>query len=275
MRISTALYACLLTAASATPIDYDPSPAPLPPHGTPTTRPSPSTAQETISLCSQYAYHSAAGYEVLNNLWGKDAATSGSQCTYYEGTVGTGIRWSSTWAWQGGPDNVKSYVYAGLILTKGNTVARVKSMPTQIDWAYNTTGGVRANVAYDVFTAEDPAHANSGGDYELMIWLARLGGVWPISQSGAPIATVTLANTSFDLYFGYNGAMKVYSFVRAGSRDVTSFSADVKLFFNYLEKNQGFPAASQNLIVYQIGTEAFTGGPAKFSVSRFSASVTL
>jgi xyloglucan-specific endo-beta-1,4-glucanase len=42
--------------------------------------------------------------------------------------------------------------------------------------------------------------------------------------------------------------MKVYSFVRSGSNDTTSFKADVKLFFNYLVSNQQFPASSQNLI---------------------------
>lgn len=70
----------------------------------------------------------------------------------------------------------------------------------------------------------------------------------PISQAGAPIATVTIAGYTFDLYFGYNGSMKVYSFVRAGSNDMTSFQADVKLFFDYLVKSQQYPASSQNLI---------------------------
>jgi len=45
-------------------------------------------------------------------------------------------------------------------------------MPTSITWRYdgNTTYNMRANVAYDLFTAADPEHVNSGGDYELMIW---------------------------------------------------------------------------------------------------------
>lgn len=77
--------------------------------------------------------------------------------------------------------------------------------------------------------------------------LARLGGVWPISQSGSPIARVTIAGYQFDLYFGYNGSMKVYSFVTPGN-PYNSFNADVKLFFDYLTSNQGFPASSQNLI---------------------------
>lgn len=126
--------------------------------------------QQRVSLCSQYAYHSVNGYEILNNLWGKDTASSGSQCTYFEGTTGNGIAWSSDWTWQGAKDNVKSYVYAGRQLTKGITVQRARSMPTTMQWSYNTTSNVRANVAYDVFTATDPNHVNSSGDYELMVW---------------------------------------------------------------------------------------------------------
>jgi len=105
----------------------------------------------------------------LNNLWGKDKSTSGSQCTYYEGAVDSGIKWSTEWTWNGGENDVKSYAYAGRQLTKGNLVSKVKSLPTTINWSYNTTS-LRANVAYDIFTASDPNHVNSSGDYELMIW---------------------------------------------------------------------------------------------------------
>ncbi|KAF2274276.1 concanavalin A-like lectin/glucanase [Westerdykella ornata] len=274
MKFLTALSVCLLPFAFATPIspNSDAIADPIQQRGTPTTNPSTLTRRQQVTLCSQYAYHAVNGYEILNNLWGKDSASSGSQCTYFEGTTSNGgIRWSSTWTWRGADNNVKSYVYSGRQLQKGITVERVKSMQTQMNWSYNTTNGVRANVAYDIFTAQDPNHVNSSGDYELMIWLGRLGGVWPISQSGSPIATVTISGYTFDLYFGYNGSMKVYSFVRAGNNDITNFNSDVKLFFNYLVSNQGFPASTQNLIVYQTGTEAFTGGPAKFSVSNFVA----
>jgi xyloglucan-specific endo-beta-1,4-glucanase len=64
---------------------------------------------------------------------------------------------------------VKSYAYAGRILDKGNIVSKVKSMPTTIQWKYDTNN-MRCNVAYDIFTSTDPNHVNSSGDYELMIW---------------------------------------------------------------------------------------------------------
>jgi xyloglucan-specific endo-beta-1,4-glucanase len=220
------------------------------------------------ALCELYAYWSGNGYELLNNLWGKDTATSGSQCTYLDGTANGGIQWSSTWTWQGAPNNVKSYPYVGRQVAKGRTIASVSRMPTTVRWDYDTEN-VRANVAYDVFTAADPNHPNYGGDYELMIWLARYGNVYPIGQV---VASVNLAGYRWDLWTGYNGAMRVYSFVPP-SGTIKSFSADVKDFYNYLVSNYQFPAAQQNIIVFQVGTEAFTGGPAKFTCQHFTADV--
>jgi len=245
--------------------------------------------RQQTSLCAKYAYWSGNGYECLNNLWGDQAATSGSQCTYVDGPSGNGVKWRTTWTWQGGQNNVKSYAYCGRMLTKGRLISSISSMKTSAAWTYNTDS-IRANVAYDVFTAADPNHANSGGDYELMIWLARIGDIYPIGKS---TTQVTLAGHSWDLWIGMNGDMKVFSFVAPSP--VNSFNADVKEFFNYLQTNQSFPANKQNLIgewsswvcygtsrgadslatclVFQIGTEAFTGGPATMSVTNFSATV--
>ncbi|KAK5653422.1 hypothetical protein OQA88_8907 [Cercophora sp. LCS_1] len=64
--------------------------------------------------------------------------------------------------------------------------------------------------------------------------------------------------------------MRVYSLLPP-SGDIRTFSCDVKDFFNYPEKNHQYPAKQQNLIVYQIGTEAFTGAPATFTCTDFKA----
>jgi xyloglucan-specific endo-beta-1,4-glucanase len=125
--------------------------------------------RQQTSLCEQYGYWSGNGYEVNNNLWGRDAASSGSQCTYVSGSSGNGIQWYTTWTWNGGQNNVKSYVYSGKQLTKGRAVSTVRSMQTSVSWKYDKSN-IRANVAYDIFTASDPNHVNSSGDYEIMIW---------------------------------------------------------------------------------------------------------
>jgi len=125
--------------------------------------------RQQATLCERYGYWSGNGYEMNNNNWGRDAATSGSQCTYVDGSSGNGIQWHTTWTWSGGENNVKSYPYSGKLVTKGRKIASIGSMQTSVTWSYSTTN-IRANVAYDIFTAADPNHVNSSGDYELMIW---------------------------------------------------------------------------------------------------------
>jgi xyloglucan-specific endo-beta-1,4-glucanase len=119
-------------------------------------------------LCTQYAYYAEGGYEVLNNLWGIDTATGGSQCTYYNGRSGSGIAFSSDWTWQGDQNTVKSYIYSGRQITR-TLLSEVERLPTTVEWSYNSTD-MRANVAYDIFTHPDPEHVNYNGEYELMIW---------------------------------------------------------------------------------------------------------
>ncbi|KAL2066774.1 hypothetical protein VTL71DRAFT_2846 [Oculimacula yallundae] len=222
------------------------------------------TSAQNKNLCAQYDYYSGSGYEFLNNLWGKDTGT-GSQCTYVDKDSSSGVSWHSTWTWSGGQNNVKSYPYSGLILPNKPLLSQIKSMQSSASWSYNTSN-IRCNVAYDLFTAADANHANSGGDYELMIWLGRYGGVWPI---GSSTGNVTVNGQQWDLWRGFNGAMIVFSFV-ATTLPMNSFNQDLKPFFDYMS-TKGFPASSQHLITYQIGSEAFTGGPATFTVKNWSA----
>lgn len=105
-----------------------------------------------------------------------------------------------------------------------------------------------------------------------MVWLAALGGAGPISSSGSPVATPTIAGISWKLYSGPNGATTVYSFVAAS--EVTSFSADMKLFLTYLATNEGF-STSQYLTSIGAGTEPFTGSNAVLTVSAYSVVINL
>jgi hypothetical protein len=125
------------------------------------------SAQDT-TLCKLYGYYSSNGYEILNNLWGKDTASAGSQCTFVDGVSDMGTKWHSNWTWTGAPNNVKSYVYAGRLIDK-RPVSQYTNLQTEASWAYDTTN-IRCNVAYDLFTAADVNHTKSSGDYELMIW---------------------------------------------------------------------------------------------------------
>jgi xyloglucan-specific endo-beta-1,4-glucanase len=120
------------------------------------------------SLCGQFDHHSSDGYYVNNNEWGADAG-QGEQCTTIREITSNGVKWYSEWTWSGGEYNVKSYPYAGRELTTKKLVSEINGIPNKAEWEYSGDQ-VRANVAYDLFTAADPEHEISSGDYELMIW---------------------------------------------------------------------------------------------------------
>jgi xyloglucan-specific endo-beta-1,4-glucanase len=124
------------------------------------------------SLCSQYSYFSSNGYGVNNNAWGQGSG-SGSQCTYVDSFPTGGVKWHTTWNWSGGNNNVKSYPNSGLIINNKKKVSQIGSIPTKAEWAYSGSN-LRADVAYDLFTAADPNHSTSSGDYEMMIWYVDL-----------------------------------------------------------------------------------------------------
>lgn len=81
-------------------------------------------------------------------------------------------------------------------------------------------------MAYDIFLG---ASASGADLFEVMVWLGVFGSVSPLSSNGypfTPIATVTIGGTMFDLAYGLNGSVKVYSFVARGGA-ATNFGADL------------------------------------------------
>jgi xyloglucan-specific endo-beta-1,4-glucanase len=110
---------------------------------------------------------------------------------------------------------------------------------------------ITADVSYDMFTSSS---ASGKAEFEIMIWLGALGGAGPISSTGSPVDTPTLAGTTWNLYKGPNGSTTVYSFVAESQQD--SFSGDIIDFFYYLEWMQRFNA-NQYLLSIQAGTEPF------------------
>jgi xyloglucan-specific endo-beta-1,4-glucanase len=73
--------------------------------------------------------------------------------------------------------------------------------------------------------------------------LGRIGGVYPI---GSSTGFVNIGGTNWELFVGYNGAMKVFSYVAPNW--VTNFAQDVKPFFNHMAQAHGYPAGNQFLI---------------------------
>ncbi|KFY40072.1 hypothetical protein V494_03683 [Pseudogymnoascus sp. VKM F-4513 (FW-928)] len=251
-----ALLAPALAAASAIPAS-----APVP---------SKTIKERATEICGQWDSIQTGSYTLYQDLWGIDAATSGSQCSTYESLSGDTIAWSTKWSWQGGDYNVKSYANVVLTQDTGKQVSAIQSIPSK--WSYTYTGtGVVANVAYDLFSSAS-AGGNSDGssDYEIMIWLAAIGGAGPISSTGSAIASVTVAGQQWNLWYGLNGSMKVYSFVAASQ--IESFSGDLKEFYTYLVASQGF-SDSQYVTSIGAGTEPFVGTDAVMTVSGYSVAL--
>lgn len=221
--------------------------------------------KRATTFCGQWDSLQTGGYTVYNNLWGMSSATSGSQCTTVTGMSGSNLVWSTSWTWAGGQYNVKSYANA-VLTTTAKQLSAISSMPTAWTWSYSGSSMV-ANVAYDAFTS-----SSTGGsaEYEIMIWLAALGGAGPISSTGSAIATVTLAGVSWKLWYGLNGSMKVFSFVAVSQ--VNNFSGDLKTFITYLTSNQGMPT-SQYLQSIGAGTEPFVGSNGVMTTTAYRLAV--
>jgi xyloglucan-specific endo-beta-1,4-glucanase len=129
----------------------------------------------TQVLTDKFAWYGDNGYYFNNNMWGMDSG-SGYQVTRVESTQPEGVVWHVDWNWNGGDNNVKSYPYSGRELPTKRLIRDIQSLPSSASWTYSGPD-VRANVAFDLFTASDPEHENWHGDYELMIWCVVFVGI--------------------------------------------------------------------------------------------------
>ncbi|KAK1935134.1 Xyloglucan-specific endo-beta-1 [Phytophthora citrophthora] len=217
-------------------------------------------------FCDQWGTATTDDYIIYNNLWGESYATSGSQCTGLDSSSGSTVAWHTNWTWTGASSNVKSYANAALQFDAVQ-LSSVSSIPSTLEYSLDYSGTVVADVSYDLFTSST---SDGDNEFEIMIWLAAIGGAGPISSTGSAVATTTIAGTTWSLYSGANGDTTVYSFV--ASDTVKSFSGDLMDFFTYLIENESFSTA-QYLNTVQAGTEPFTGTDVTLTVSSYSAVV--
>lgn len=125
-----------------------------------------------------------------------------------------------------------------------------------------------ADVSYDAFLSSESS-TTATHEYEVMVWLASLGGAEPIGHSDGAIASPTIGGITWDLYKGDN-SWTVFSFVAQST--VKTYSGDINDFFQYLTDNEGV-SSSQYLQTIGAGTEPFTGSNATFTVSPYSISL--
>jgi xyloglucan-specific endo-beta-1,4-glucanase len=242
------------------------------------------------ALCGDWDNVIVGDYTLYNNLWGKSAATSGSQCTTLDSSTGSTIAWHSSWTWAGGKTSIKSYPNV-VVKTRAVPISQIKSIPSTWNWGYSGSGIV-ADVAYDLFTSDV---AGGSERFEMMVWLGNFG-AGPISRfvhlpsiwsmdiadctrsaysaagNAVPLATTTIAGQKWNVYKGPNGAMTVFSFLPADGKQIKSFDGDVNLFFKYLIRSQGLPT-TQYLKSVGAGTEPTLGSKAVFTTSGYSVKV--
>ncbi|RLN62177.1 hypothetical protein BBP00_00004934 [Phytophthora kernoviae] len=217
-------------------------------------------------FCGLWDTTTTGDYILYNNLWGAFDDPSGGQCTGLDSSDGSTIAWHTSFNWAGTSWQVKSFANAALQFEPVQ-LADVKSIPTTIEYDYKYDGKIVTNVAYDLFTSSTP---KGKVEFELMVWLAALGGAWPLSSSGKPVKNVTVSGTDFNLYQGVNGNTTVFSYVAVNSP--SSFTADLKEFADVLPAEGGLNS-TQYLTHVQCGTEPFIGTNATLTVSKYSAAV--
>ncbi|KDQ52789.1 glycoside hydrolase family 12 protein [Jaapia argillacea MUCL 33604] len=223
-------------------------------------------------LTGQYTCVTSGNYELCNNQWGI-ANGVGSQNATLISTSGNSISWLTTYTWANNPNDVKTYTNVLSNTAKGVQLSAITSAETTYDWYYNTqSSGLRADVSYDIWfgTAESGTAASSSSSYEIMVWLSGLGGIQPVGSS--IVTGISLAGYTWDLWKATTETWETYSFIpHTTGTSITSFSADLNVFFKYLTANEGISTA-QYVQAIQSGTEAFTG-TAEITISTFSVTL--
>ncbi|KAG0153245.1 hypothetical protein PDIDSM_5095 [Penicillium digitatum] len=214
-----------------------------------------------VQTCDQWGTTTTDKFILYNNLWNKGKDPNGWQCTTLDWSNGNALAWRTSYSWGGNYKNeVKSYASASLKFTP-QVLSTVKSIKPDWSWSYSHNNIV-ADVSYDMFLTPTPG---GNEEFEIMVWLAAIGGAGPISSTGRPIATVSLNGAEWDVWVGPNGQMTVYSFVAKST--INKFGGDLLDFFKYLIEHQGLPS-NKYLKSVQAGSEPFIGA-ADLTVSNY------
>lgn len=83
---------------------------------------------DTSQHCGQWDTVTAGPYTLFLDLWGKDGATSGSQCSQITSLSGSTIAWKTNWNWVGG-SGIKSFSNIQLNQGINKQLSQIKSMP--------------------------------------------------------------------------------------------------------------------------------------------------
>ncbi|KAG1845731.1 glycoside hydrolase family 12 protein [Suillus subalutaceus] len=232
---------------------------------------------DTTVISGKWDTINAGQYSLSNDLWNEQTATWGYQQSHLTSLSGSNIAWTTTYTWEGAPNQVKSFANIQLDTGVDQQLNAISSMPTTWEWSLSDNGQVVGDVAYDLFTSYSSGGSNVN---EIMIWLANVNS-GPISAQynaeghAVPIVTnislegytwLALRTYTLDL----TESTKVYSYLLT-SGTVESFSGDIYPFFSYLIDNN-YVSSTQYLTCAQAGTEA-TSGSAQFTTYAYSLAI--
>ena len=86
------------------------------------------------TYCGQWDSETSGTYTIYNNLWGRDSADSGSQCTTNNGLASDGsLSWSTAWTWTGGAGQVKSYANV-VVESEKKALSELEGLPSEWSW---------------------------------------------------------------------------------------------------------------------------------------------
>lgn len=216
---------------------------------------------KVTEACARGDVIAVGKYRVFNNWWGADGA-NGSQCIWDTCTSGNTVGWGTEWQWGGGsPFQVKSFdaivlgwhwgwgeVYTGL------PIQLSEKRDVECKWTYKVNASGTFNVAFDMFTSDDPMGAGNPTE-EIMVLLRDVEG----SQGGLgnKVADVTFGGTSYGLWKGTNNVWDVYQFVRT-TPSPTGDTLDMKAFLDDLVTRKLVPG-DRHLLSIEAGSEVFDG----------------
>ena len=232
--------------------------------------------QSQSSTCAQYDPVTFGPYNVQNDIWGATSGAGQSQCSQITNFDGNNLAWSSKFSWSGN-NSIKAYANAeASSITTCKPLNQFGGLKTQWQWRYGlshypaihfsegradlrnsypASASIVGDVSYDAFLAPVCNGPGDNHPYEIMVWLAALGGLNPIGAAGP---SISIGSHSWVLWSGPNqqtGAM-VFSFV--ATEQVNSFDGDLTDFFKYLVKNNGVDGGLL-LTTIQAGTEVAVG----------------
>jgi hypothetical protein len=188
---------------------------------TPTTRP-PTGGTPRFQSSDQWAQFTDSGYIVYNNIWGSGA---GSQTLWANSYRNWGVR-----ANHPNTGGVKSYPNASRTLDR--RLSQVGTLTSSFNVTVPSSGAFTS--AYDIWAGPTTAQ-NDRHDYEIMIWMNKVGPVGPI---GGQEATANVGGHNFAVHRGSNGANAVFSFVRQGN--VNSGTVDIKAILDWIRARGWF-----------------------------------